>query len=377
VARVLQLITEMVVGGATLTMLDLAEDLASEHELLIAHGKLEEAANPAISRARARFPTYELPRLRRQIAPRSDVGAARDFAALCRRVDPDVIHTHSSKAGFVGRIGAPRGPVLLHTVHGWGHTPLDSPARRRALIGAEGLAALRTGTLIAVSDEVRAEGLALRIGRPSQYAVIGAPVDMRPSDSDHQRARAAARARLQLPPDADVIGWVGRLHPQKDPATLMSVISGLLLERPSLHAVLVGDGPLRPVVQRGLAAEIRSGRALMTGAIDDIRSVYAAFDVLVHTSLWEGHPRVIREALAERVPVVSARVGGTRELAAAGPRLGAVVEPADVDGFKRELTAVLDSDARRAPIDETALASLRASADEPYRLIRELYRRVS
>jgi len=140
-ARVLQVITEMVLGGATLTMLDFAQDLAAEHEILIAHGRLPEGPNPALARARADFPTYELHRLQRPVAPRLDGAAARDFASLCRVVKPDVIHTHSSKAGFVGRIGAPADAVLLHTIHGWGHTPHDRPLRRGALIAAERLTA--------------------------------------------------------------------------------------------------------------------------------------------------------------------------------------------------------------------------------------------
>lgn len=105
-ARVLQVVTELVVGGASLSMLDLAEDLASEHELLIAHGVLEDPGNAAARRAHARFATYELPRLARPIDVGNDLAATRAFAALCRRLRPDVIHTHSSKAGLVGRLGA-------------------------------------------------------------------------------------------------------------------------------------------------------------------------------------------------------------------------------------------------------------------------------
>jgi len=227
--------------------------------------------------------------------------------------------------------------------------------------------------LIAVSEEVRDQGLALRIGRPEQYAVIGAPVDMRPTDHDHQRARAAARARLQLPPEGEVVGWVGRFGAQKDPETLVAVVAGLLAERRDAHAVLVGDGPLRARVERGLAAEISSRRVILTGASDAVRPLYPAFDVLVHTSRWEGHPRAVRESLAERVPVVSARVSGTAELAS-DSRLGSLVEPGDVSGFRRDLAAILDSPARRAPIDDAVLEPLRARADEPYRLMRELYR---
>ena len=373
-ARILQVVTELVVGGASLTMLDFAEDLADEHELVIAHGRLEDPGNAAARRARAGFRTYELPRLARPLVARDDIASVRAFAALCRELRPDVIHTHSSKAGFAGRLGAPAGTVRLHTIHGWGHTPLDRPARRRLLIELERLAALRTTGLIAVSPEVRDEGLALRIGRPGQYTVIGAPVDMRAHASDFGSARSQARARLRLPPDADVIGWVGRFSEQKDPRTLAAALAPLLAVRPNAYAVLVGDGPLRDLVEGLLAAEISARRVLMPGARDDVRELYPAFDVLVHTSRWEGHPRVIREALGERVPVVTARVAGAG-VVSADPRLGAEVEPGDVRAFVQALSAILDSGGRRAPIEDPALAPLRATDREPYRLMRELYRR--
>jgi glycosyltransferase involved in cell wall biosynthesis len=375
VARVLQVVTELVVGGASLTMLDFAEDLAADHELVIAHGRLDDPRNAAARRARERFPTYELPRLARDLDARADLLATRSFAALCRRVRPDVIHTHSSKAGIVGRFGAlPAAAVRFHTIHGWGHTPADPPRRRALLIAAERLAALRTTKLIAVSPEVRDEGLALGIGSADRYAVIGSPVDMRPHAGhvDFESARAHARAGLRLPQDAEVIGWVGRFSAQKDPEALVAVLGELLTRRHNAYAVLIGDGPEHDVVQALLASEIAERRVRLLGVRDDVRALYAAFDVLLHTSRWEGHPRVLREALAERVPVVTARVGGT-SVVASDPRLGIEVEPGDTSAYCAALAEILDAPGRRAPIDPHALTSLRASAELPYRLMRELY----
>jgi glycosyltransferase involved in cell wall biosynthesis len=374
-ARVLQVVTELVVGGASLTMLDFAEDLASEHELVIAHGRLDDPGNAAACRARRRFPTYELPRIARPLHPRDDLLATRSFAALCRHLRPDVIHSHSSKAGFIARLGAlPGAGIRFHTVHGWGHTPLDPAQRRELLIAAERLAALRTTKLIAVSPEVRAEGLALGIGRADQYAVIGAPVDMRPHASyfDFDSARAGARAQLRLPQDAEVIGWVGRFSAQKDPDALVAVLGALLARRHNAYAVLIGDGPQRAAVEARLASEIAERRVLPIGVRDDVRALYPAFDVLLHTSRWEGHPRAVREALAECVPVVTARVGGT-SVVASDPLLGAEVEPGDTAAYCAALESILDASDRRAPIDPHALAPLSATAAEPYRLMRELY----
>lgn len=376
-ARVLQVVTELVVGGASLTMLDFAEDLSAYYELAIAHGRLDDPGNAAARRARERFPTYELPRLARALDVRDDLLATRSFAALCRHLRPDVVHTHSSKAGFVGRLGAlPPARIRLHTVHGWGHTPLDPPRRRELLIAAERLAARRTTKLIAVSAEVRDEGLALGIGRADQYEVIGSPVDMVPSSGDSdagfESARSTARALLQLPQDAEVVGWVGRYSPQKDPEVLVAVLEELLTRRHNAYAVLIGDGPQRDAVRAGLASEIGERRVLLTGIREDVRTLYPAFDVLLHTSRWEGHPRVVREALAERVPVVTARVGGTG-IVSTDLLLGLEVTPGDTSAYCAALGRILDTAALRAPIDARALTALRAGAAEPYRLMRELY----
>ena len=286
-----------------------------------------------------------------------------------------MIHTHSSKAGFLGRIGAPpETPVLLHTIHGWGHTPLDGRLRRVALVNAERLAARRTTKLIAVSREVMEEGVALRIGRPAQYEVIGAPVDMRPRDPDFTAARAAARAALRIAPDAEVVGWVGRFSAQKDPRTLVDVVTRLLAARDHTQVVLIGDGPDRALVQRQLASEIAERRVRLTGARDDVRTLYPAFDVLLHTSLWEGQPaRRARGARRTRSRRQRATSVARRELAG-DPRLGAVVPVGDAHAFVGALSEILDSPTLRAPIDDTALAPLRAVAREPYRLMRELYR---
>jgi glycosyltransferase involved in cell wall biosynthesis len=202
--------------------------------------------------------------------------------------------------------------------------------------------------------------------------VIGEPVDMRARRNDFDAARAAARAVLKLPPDADVIGWVGRFAAQKDPRTLADVVSRVLLERHNAYAVLVGDGPDRALVESLLRPEAAERRVRFTGERDDVRELYPAFDVLLHTSRWEGHPRVVREALAERVPVVTARVAGT-DVVSSDIRFGIEVEPGNVGAFVDALATILDSGYRRAPIDDAALAPLRASADEPYRLTRELY----
>jgi glycosyltransferase involved in cell wall biosynthesis len=298
----------------------------------------------------AEFDTTLLPILRRPIRPLEDLRAVGALRRLFERLQPALVHTHSSKAGILGRRAARGlGPAVVHTVHGWGHTPDDSALKRRLLVAAERRAAAWSDRLVAVSQATRDEGLALGIGRPEQYEVIPAWVDYTPSDPDALQARAAARSELGLPHDAQVLGWVGRFMPQKDPLTLSRALREVLERRPAVHACLIGDGPLRGEVERELAAAGVVERARFAGFRSDVRRLYPAFDVLLHTSRWEGQPRVIHEAIAERVPVVAAGVPGTSEILAAA-KVGLEVEPGDASGYAARAEQALDSDDLRYPL---------------------------
>jgi glycosyltransferase involved in cell wall biosynthesis len=236
----------------------------------------------------------------------------------------------------------------------------------------------RTDALVAVSEDVREEGLRLRIGTRDQYRVIPAYVDYHPSADDFTAARRRARERLEVSPDDAVIGWVGRFVPQKDPDTLAHALRRILLHRQDDHtrAVLVGDGPLRDRVQRQLAP--LGSRALFTGRLANVRELYPAFDVLVHVSRWEGQPMVVEEAIAERIPVVATRVSGIEDLVRDG--VGYVVGPGSVRGLADRALEVLAGSELRAPLSTEAVGQVAEGHDravtiaEHVRLYEELLR---
>jgi glycosyltransferase involved in cell wall biosynthesis len=299
--------------------------------------------------------------LRREINPRWDAIAVYSLRRLLRRLDADIVHTHSSKAGIVGRFAAaPLGARTVHTIHGWGHTPRDSQLRRATFIALERAAAKRCDALVAVSADSRDEGLAHNIGRPHLYRVIPGVVELEPLESDFGRARARARAELELDPDADVVGWVGRFVDQKDPETLSLVLVELLRRRPSIRAVLIGDGPRKVQVERSLRAAGALDRTRFTGVVPGARALMPAFDVLLHPSRWEGQPIVIQEALAERLPVVCTRVSGIGELIREG-ETGYVVAPRDHTAMARAAATVLDTPALRAPLGDHIIDHLGAT----------------
>jgi glycosyltransferase involved in cell wall biosynthesis len=358
---VLHVITRLIVGGAQLTVLETCKGLRDQFAFQVACGPQEGREGTIRHRFDGIAPVTLIPELRREISPLHDYRAIGALRRAMREIRPDLVHTHSSKAGILARHAAAAERIpAVHTVHGWGHTPSDSRARREAFIRLERWAAKRCRTLIAVSRDVREEGLAHRIGGPAQYMIIPECVDYRPLNDQFLEARASARQALGLnglPGGASVVGWVGRFVPQKDPVTLVGALGRVLTASPETRAVLVGDGPLREDVRRGLEGLGVSERVVWAGLRPDARALFAAFDVVVHPSLWEGQPRVVQEAIAERIPVVATEASGIEEIVEDGA-LGFVVRRGDVEAVADRTLAVLRSEVP-TPLPESKIASLR------------------
>jgi glycosyltransferase involved in cell wall biosynthesis len=359
--RVIHVITRLIVGGAQLSTISLCEGLRDHFDVRIVAGPQTGAEGSLHRRAAEAAPLTIIEALRREISPRWDPVAVQALRRLLRRLDGDIVHTHSSKAGIVGRFAAaPMRARSVHTVHGWGHTPADPPLRRAAFIALERAAARRCDALIAVSADNRTEGLAHGIGLAEMYHVIPALVDLNPLDNDFAGARARARKALGIEAHAEVIGWVGRFVDQKDPSTLSRAVATLLLRRPSSRAVLTGDGLRRRDVEAALDAAGVRDRVTFTGVVDGARKLMPAFDVLLHSSRWEGQPLVIQEALAERLPVVAARTSGVAELITNGTT-GFIVSPQAPLEMADAAAAVLDTPALKPPLGDDVLSLIRAT----------------
>jgi glycosyltransferase involved in cell wall biosynthesis len=355
---VVHVITRLCIGGAQLTVLRLCRDLKRDYDVRVVCGPDVGQEGSIFDAVAREVPTTLLPVLRRSIRPFDDARALAALRSFYRRTRPAIVHTHSSKAGFIGRLAARgSGARVVHTVHGWGHTPLDPAARRTAFVAAERIAARYSDALFAVSEDVREEGLRRGIGRRGQYRIVPESVDYSPSNRDFAAARDRARRALRLDPERPVVGWVGRFMPQKDPETLGRAVAQLLTVETGAQAVFIGDGPNRAHVEGFIGQSGLSERATFAGFRRDVRSLYPAFDILLHTSRWEGQPRVVQEAIAERVPVVTARAPGTRDLLSTGD-VGIEVPPGDVDAFVAAVRAILDDRSRRAPLPADAVRAV-------------------
>lgn len=307
--RVLLLITHLDPGGAQETVVLLADGLTR-------HGfDVTVAARPGAEEARVKQSGARVERLEhlyRPVAPLRDARAYREIRGLLHE-GFDVVHTHSSKAGVLGRLAARRArvPAIVHTSHGLPVNPDMGRGARAVLLAAERAAAKTSDAIVAVSRATERELLELRLARPDQLVVIPSGVDVgRFADLGD---RAAAKRALGVEPTAPVAGWIGRHFDQKRPADVVRAALEITRAVPEAHFVMAGDGPL---IDESCAAAAGEPRVHVLGHRSDVGEVYAALDVMLLASAWEGLPRTVLEAHAAGVPVVSTDVSGVGEVVA-------------------------------------------------------------
>ncbi len=343
--RVTQIVTTLARGGAQATVVASSQHLDPGVEVSILAGPDSTAegtywGDPALVGVRV----DRVDDLVRAIRPFRDARAVRALTERLRRDRPDVVHTHSSKAGVVGRLAAiAAGIPCVHTVHGWGPLDAGGAISGRAVVAVERLLARRTAALVTVGQADLDRGLELGIGRSDQYRLIRSGIELPwPVDTDQASAEVdgAAPDRQEVRDELGlsgrwVVGMVGRMAAQKDQVLLIEAFGAAAMADATL--VLVGDGPTRGEIEAAVARwpdlDIR-----LLGARPDGARLVAGFDVAVNASRWEGLPRTVVEAAASGVPVVATNVGSTGELIRPGVS-GRLVRPGDVDGLTDALLA--------------------------------------
>jgi len=279
--------------------------------------------------------------LRRETDFLADARAIQTLTRLMRASRPDVVHTHTTTAGGLGRIAARRAkvPVTVHTFHGHVLSGYLSGPQTRALTAAERALAKRTDALVSVSTRVRDELLALGIGRPEQWRVV--PLGLELGDLLRGPAeRPASRAALGLPPGGQLVGIVGRLAAIKDHGTFLEMAAKLASARTDVSFVVAGDGSLREALE-AKAKSLLGNRIRFLGWATDLPVLYGALDVVVLTSRNEGTPVALIEAGAAGLPVVATDVGGVAEVVRDGAS-GFVVPPGDAAALAARLGTLLD-----------------------------------
>jgi glycosyltransferase involved in cell wall biosynthesis len=346
---VVHAIARLNVGGAALHVIELAaRQQARGHRVAIVAGTLSPGEESMEYLAHELgVQVIDLPALQRELSPRADFAAMRELRRTVRRRAADVLHTHTAKAGATGRIGAslpwsggvPR--ATIHTFHGHVLSGYFPPHRERVFIQAERLLARRTSAIVAVSVEVRDDLVRLGVAPAKKIAVIPYGFDLsllRPAETEERLDR---RASVDVPVDAFVVGWVGRLTAIKRPHDLVRVVAELVARGADAYLVAVGDGAERASVER-LASELAvADRCRFLGYRRDVRDWYGVFDAFLLTSENEGAPVVAIEALAAGCPVVATRAGGTATVVRDG-ETGFLAPVGDVSALAGRLLELKD-----------------------------------
>lgn len=340
VHAVCHIITKLELGGAQQnTLFTVAHlDPAKYRPILISGepGALDDEA-----RAMPGVEWYQVPSLIRTLNPFKDLRALWALTRLLRKLRPTIVHTHSSKAGVLGRLAAGLAgvPLVVHSIHGYGFTPYQSALHRQVLLQAERWASRQTTRWFAVSEANRRQGIALRLFLPDQCVVIRSGVDLA-AIRQTQIDVPAKKHALGLDPLRPVVGTVAPLKPQKAPLDFVRMAARVHRARPDVQFMMVGDGDLRGAVELEVERCGLLSVFHLVGWRRDVAEILRCLDVFSLTSLWEGLPRVYLEALASGVPIVGTRVDGAEEVIREGVN-GYLLDPGDVEGLATRVLDVL------------------------------------
>ncbi len=355
--NVLYVITKLELGGAQTHALDLIRSidqnkfkvfLFSAREGLL----VEQALNiPGLNFYRSSF-------LERRIHLVKDICTVISLYFYIKKHKIDFIHTHSSKAGILGRFAAKAAGLrgIVHTVHGWSFHEYQSKVVYNIFLYLERLCARFTDRLIVVSLLDRETGVQLGVGPPEKYRLIRCGLDA--ERFSVKGPLASARAALGLSETDLVVGMVACFKPQKDPLSFVRLAAAVREKLPHVRFFLVGDGVLRGEIARLIGSFGLQENILLLGWRRDMPLIYAAMDLCVLTSLWEGLPIAIMEAMASGVPVIVTDTGGVRDVVRDG-ETGYLVKAADVEAMRDKVILLLKDPELREDIAGRAVEWIR------------------
>lgn len=379
--RILRVIARLNMGGPAhhVSLLSGHRLDAERFETLLVHGRLapgEESLERIAARERAR--TVFVSELMQPLSPADDARALLRLRALVDEYRPHLVHTHTAKAGFLGRQAALSSrraePKLVHTFHGHVLEGYFSPPKERAFRALERRLGRRTDRLLGVSQATVDDLVRLGIAEPERFQVLPLGLDLARYAAIGEAERAAARADLGLVADEVLVSFVGRIVPIKRIDVLLTALATARRQGAKLRLALAGDGEMRAELE-SLAHSLGVAEVVdWLGYRADLRPLTAAADIAAVSSDNEGTPVSLIEAAAAAVPAVATDVGGVSEVVA-DRRSGLLVPADDSEAFARALAELAAEPERRrkfgAAARERALA--RYSIDRLLADIDELY----
>jgi glycosyltransferase involved in cell wall biosynthesis len=358
--NILYVITKLELGGAQKQLLSLVEGLDKEkfnpYILSARDGLLVKAAQDiaGLKLIRCRF-------LARPIRPIKDILAFFFIYRFIKSNPIDIVHTHSSKAGILGRLAAAAAGVknIIHTVHGWSFHKHQFKLVYYFYIFLEKLCASFSSAIIVVSRWDQAIAKQQAIGRQDKYRLIRYAINCEKLKNNTYAYPVRKEFGLS---EADlVVGMVACFKPQKAPLDFIKIAGLIKNDFPNVKFILVGDGVLRKKISVLIKKLKLEKQIVLTGWRNDIERILSGFDIFVLTSLWEGLPVVVLEAMAAGLPVVATDTGGIREIVLP-EETGYLAEPQDLRSLQEKLSELLKKPYLRKEFGKRAVLTLDSSA---------------
>lgn len=375
--KVIHPITRLIVGGAQQNTIDTCARLdKNRFDSKIITGPQTGPEGSLLREAREKGVSVTvLPELVRQPSPVNDVAAFRKMCRIFTSETPLIVHTHSSKAGIIGRLAAKTAkvPVILHTVHGWGYHDHQQFFMKRFFYLLERFCEKFTDKLIVVSGLNSEKGLRDGIGSEDKYMTIHSAFDLNPfMNVDYDTAHL--KKALGINPEQPVVGTVGRLSPQKNPFDFVKTARLVKKAVPEAQFLFIGDGPLRRETEKLIAELNLADDVFLPGIRSDVPALLKCLDMFILTSLWEGLPRVIPQAMAAGIPVAANAVDGVAEVIDDGIN-GFLIPPGNIELMAQRVAAVLKNPALGRKLSQKGIetAVKRFSVDDMISAIEKLY----
>lgn len=373
--RILRLTVRLNIAGPTLQAILLTKAFQERgyESILISGGSPDETDSMYYLAQRYGIEPRYIPELYPYLNPIRNLAALWSLYRVMREWKPDIVHTHTTTAGFIGRIAARMAgvPIVVHTLHVHPFRGYYNQLRTTVFSSVERIGAALSDSIITLSESLRRE-LVDRYHITSRQRINVLPLgfDLQ-SYADTPRKGGKFREQWNIPQDAPLVGIIGRILPVKNHALFLDAAAKLVQQIPEARFVIIGDGYLRNEMQDKTAALGLMQQVFFTGWVQDLADVYSDLDVLAVSSWNEGTPVPIIEALAAGCPVVATEVGGIPDLLDGG-KLGALVPSGDADALAAALIETLQNPpepdpARSMMLDRYGLERLANDLDSLYR----------
>lgn len=296
--------------------------------------------------------------LLRPLRPLTDLLCLLELTRILIEERPALVHTHSSKAGILGRIAARLAgvPAIVHTFHGFGFHARQGRLRRALYVLAERFCAKLSDALVFVSQANRNQALGLRLGEKGRYALIRSGIKLRafPAAVEDPLAK---KASFGLGMHKPLVTSIGNFKPQKNAEDFLAMAAAVSRQKPEARFLFIGEGPQRGRLEARVIALGLDGKLALPGWRRDAAEALAVSDVFVLTSLWEGLPRALVEAMKSGVPPVCYSTDGVTDIVRDGEN-GFLVEQGDVAALARRVEELLSDEGLRRRLGRAAAASI-------------------